>query len=350
MHDLDFLVPSALVDPSLAAELLRDQALPNLARIVAHAASVETIALPPDASLTSWQAWVFGTRAGVGVEHVNIAELWMAACGMAPSTKAGRYLAEPAHFRIAKDHLRLDDPRTLAITLAEVRALVDSIEPVLAEAGWRLDPIELATLTHWPLSRDDGVALSGAAIERAIGDNVAAWQPRIIEASTSVGEDVALAWRRCVNEIQMLWFGHPVNEAREANGQPAINTLWLSGNGERRSAQPHYAAVDSGLPLLASLGIEPDAPRALESFDRFIDAERGADWSGWREQLARLDARLAGVIRQQAAKSLGALTLILCGEDAIKVVTIGPRDLAKVWRGWGRKRTLADLFSDNPAG
>jgi hypothetical protein len=33
------------------------------------------------------------------------------------------------------------------------------------------------------------------------------------------------------NEIQMLWHISPINEARQASGLPAINSIWISGIG-----------------------------------------------------------------------------------------------------------------------
>jgi len=343
MRDLDFLVPAVLVEPPLAAELLREQVLPTLARIVARSGEgIDTFLVPPEASPTTWQAWVFGTRAGTNIDAINVGELWAMACGVAPSTKGARYVAEPAHFAIARDHLRLDDPRDLAFTLVEARELAAVIEPVLGDAGWRLEPIEPATLHHWMLVRDEA-ALSAAAIDRAIGDNVAAWQPRATVSSGDV--DAALAWRRCVNEIQMEWFGHPINEAREARGQQPVNTLWLSGNGAPRGAMPHYATIDSGLPLLAALSIEPDAQRSLETFDGFIAPSRNEDWSGWREQLAPLDARLEAILREQQQGTIGRLTIALCGRDIAKVLTIEPRDLGRFWRDWKSKPDLGAVFA-----
>ncbi|MEO8936881.1 MAG: hypothetical protein ABI277_03765, partial [Burkholderiaceae bacterium] len=210
------------------------------------------------------------------------------------------------------------------------------------------DAIEPATLTHWLLVRDDGVALSAPAIERAIGDNVAAWQPRAPDgaAEHAAGDAAALAWRRCVNEIQMMWFGHPVNDARETAGKPSINTLWLSGNGAARTPMPHYRAVDSSLPLLAALPFEPDATRTLETFDGFIDPARHDDWSTWRVQLAALDAKIGDVLRRQADGSIGVATLVFCGRDGAKLLVVGPRDLAKFWRGWSRGPSLVDLFAE----
>lgn len=350
MHDLDLLVPSALVDPGISTDLLRDRAMPHLARVLAFGHRAPDLVVPSQASLTPWQAWVFGGPDGSASERVNLGELWAMACGIAPASAGGRYVVEPAHFKVANDHLRLDDPAGLAITLAEARALAAVVEPVLRDAGWRLDPIEPATLTHWLATRDDGAALSAAAIEKAIGDNIADWQPRMPEQAATTAGDAALAWRRCVNEIQMLWFGHPVNEAREARGQPTVNTLWLSGNGrasDEQPALPRYASVVSALPLLAALPIEAGAPRMLESFDRFIEPARREDWSSWRSELESLDARLGAALRQQVDGAVGALTLVLCGRDRATATTIVPKDRRRVWRGWfGKPAPLDGVFAD----
>jgi hypothetical protein len=348
MHDLHFLVPSVLVDPSFAPELLRDQPLPQLGRVAVHAGRSDVVDGAPDAALTRWQSWVFADASGTPPERVNLAELWAMACGIAPSRRAGRYLAEPAHFKVANDHLRLDDPGDLAITLAEAHALVAAIEPVLHDAGWRLDPVEPATLTHWMLHRDDGQALSGAAIERAIGDNVASWQPRRVDDApgTTSDRDAALAWRRCVNEIQMHWFDHPVNAAREVRGQPTINTLWFSGNGAPAATLPRYAAVDSGLPLLAALPVDPAATCALETFDGFVESARREDWSAWRETLAVFDARIGQILERQRGGDIGTLTLVLCGRDRATALTLVPRDLARFWRRWKKPPSIVALLSE----
>ncbi len=344
MADLDLLVLAALVDPAIATELFRDVLLPNLSRVAARAAPIDALSLPFDAVLTSWQAWVFGMRAGLPFEQVNVAELWCAACGLPPAPRDGRYLVEPAHFAIARDHLRLDDPRALDVTLVEARALAESVEPILADAGWHLDPIEPATVTHWPVSRRDGAALVAPAIDRAVGDNVAAWQPRMVHASSS-GVDAALAWRRCVNEIQMVWFAHPVNEAREATGRPTINTLWLSGNGGPRGPQPRYAAVDATMPLLAAIEIEPSAPRTLEGDTRLVEPARAEDWGRWRDELVRLDERIGELLRAQAAKRIGTITMVLCGDREARAVPVAPDRAGGFWRRWGRKPSPSTLFA-----
>lgn len=342
MVDLELLVPAALVEPSLAAELLAGRQMPHLARMLGRAEAPATTTWPPQGPLTAWQRRVFGEKA-------NVAELWAMASGLAPLPTGGRWLAEPVHFSIARDHLRLDDPAAFELSIAEARELADAAQPALAEAGWVLEPVEPATLRHWFLRRADAADVAGAAVERAIGDNIAAWQPRMTRAAKDTAIDQALAWRRCVNEIQMLWFGHPVNEARESRGVPTINTLWLSGDGGARPSLPHYRAIDASLPLLAALPVEPDATRTLETFDELVPPARREDWGEWRERLADLDARIGNATTRMERGEVGAVEVVLCGRDAVRTVTLAPGDLKRFWRGWKKAPSVIDMLSDPSA-
>jgi hypothetical protein len=343
MHDLDFIVPAALVAAALAAELLRDTSMPCLARMLARARRVEDIDLPPDAPLAPWQAWLFGRdEAAASIDRVNIAEAWAAAAGE-PATTGGRWLAEPAHFTIANDHLRLDDPAALDLTVDEARQLAEAAGPVLAAAGWRLAPFRADAHRHWIVHRDDAASLSAAAIDRAIGENVAAWQPR---SGADRNDAAALAWRRCVNEIQMTWFEHPVNAAREGRGSPTVNTLWLSGNGKPATALPTWWAIESAIPMVVALPITSDAPRALETFDALTEPARRGDWTAWRDRLAGLDSRLGVLAKGQATGAIGTLTVVLCGHEHFKVATVEAGDARKFWRSWTRGPSIADLLSE----
>jgi hypothetical protein len=57
-----------------------------------------------------------------------------------------------------------------------------------------------------------------------------------------------------VNEAQMLLHAHPVNEAREARGEPPINSLWLWGAGRAPSVPaPRWRSVNADDPLVRGL-------------------------------------------------------------------------------------------------
>lgn len=418
MHDVDLLVPFARVEAELARDLLRDAELPHLSQLLRAAETRNDVAMPADSPLVPWQAWLFVRRAldldddrwMSRIDDINLAELWAMACGVPPYADEGRWLAEPAHFTVARDHLRLDDPGALTMSIDEARDLARAASPALTSAGWTLAPIEAATVRHWFMTREDPIDLSGPAIERAIGENVAAWQPRstsptpppsappigapiaavsaaratasTASARTSIAAsaaaptsasttasatvstaalgaasilpDPSLAWRRCINEIQMSWFDHPVNAAREARGLPAINTLWLSGNGRPRAPLPRYRAIDSHLSLVTALQREPGATRALETFDGLIEAARAEAWDTWRQRLSALDARIDTLERGRRDGTIGALSIVLCGQRSLLHLGVARRSARGAWhRAWRRLASapsLVDALTDGGGG
>ena len=78
-----------------------------------------------------------------------------------------------------------------------------------------------------------------------------------------------------LTEIQMLLHGHAVNEAREARGEPAVNSLWFWGAGRLPAkTQGRWKSVTSADPLALGLArLASAAARALP-----------ANASAWLEQ------------------------------------------------------------------
>lgn len=57
-----------------------------------------------------------------------------------------------------------------------------------------------------------------------------------------------------LNEVQMVLHEHPVNEAREARGEPALNSVWLWGAGRApRAVQASWQSVTSDEPIALGL-------------------------------------------------------------------------------------------------
>jgi len=57
-----------------------------------------------------------------------------------------------------------------------------------------------------------------------------------------------------LNEVQMVLHEHPVNEAREARGEPAVNSVWLWGGGRAADkAQGPWRSVTAGDPVARGL-------------------------------------------------------------------------------------------------
>ena len=159
---------------------------------------------------------------------------------------------EPIHIHAARDHLVLTSTQILDIQAAEADALFDSVKDIFAE---------MSTVTHrsmphkWFIESQALQTLSTVSTTQAEGRNIDHWMP----SDTSI-EGVARQWRKWQNEIQMIWFNHPVNEARQAEGMLSINSVWISGNGKLADIKPNerllqanqWHSSDGCLNLLAS--------------------------------------------------------------------------------------------------
>jgi hypothetical protein len=82
--------------------------------------------------------------------------------------------------------------------------------------------------------------------------------------------------RRLQNEAQMLFYSHPVHDARAAQRRPAVNSIWYHACGPWAPSQPAVQTVH-----------RHSLRDALQAHD--------GDWAAaWREWAARATAQLQG--------------------------------------------------------
>ena len=143
-------------------------------------------------------------------------------------------LLTPAHWLLARDHVSLIDPVELRLADDESRGLFEAVRDLLEGDGWRL---AYGAPLAWYASNESLRDLPCASIDRAIGRNVDFWLAG--NAAGVRGDDPRQrAVRRLQNEVQMLLYHHPVNEAREERGAPTVNSFWLDGCGMRQPERP----------------------------------------------------------------------------------------------------------------
>jgi hypothetical protein len=183
------------------------------------------------------------------------------------------------------------------------------MQPYFAEDGITL---VFETAGRWLARGEVFRDLVSASLERVIGRDLAPWLP----ASPTL--------LRLQNEMQMLLYPHPVNEARSERGALPVNSFWLSGSGALTT------------PLLTPLA-EPTVPQQLRHA-----ALRG-DWPAWRDAWQQLDATEGAALL--AALNQGAeVTLTLCGERASQSFTPAPRGLLRRLTGLWQRPALPSLL------
>ena len=198
-----------------------------------------------------------------------------------PAGKAWAWIT-PCHWAMGHLHATLSDPAALNLDEQESRALLALLQPYFETDGLTLHYLSPERwLAEGELLRD----LPTASLDRVLARNVDAWLP---------GAPQARPLRRLQNEVQMLLYIHPFNDARELKRQLPVNSFWISGTG------PLPAASET-----APLDIS--APRSL------AQAVFKEDWPAYAQAWQALNAHeLTQLLARQRAGETVRLTL--CGE------------------------------------
>ncbi|MCX8005512.1 MAG: regulator, partial [Burkholderiaceae bacterium] len=161
-------------------------------------------------------------------------------------------------------------------------------------------------------------------------------------------------------DIQMRWHRLPLNEAREADGRPTVNGLWLYGGGlwQPLAARP-FAAVAADDPTvrgwaLAS-GLDPAAVACADALppgaadaetllyrDDLAAAFQAQDWAAWRTAFETLAAALDGFLARAFACGHREVTLLLAGRGHLRAVALRAGDRLRFWRATPTARLFAE--------
>ena len=192
----------------------------------------------------------------------------------------------PCHWAMGHMHATLSDPAALALTEVESRALLAIVQPYFETDGITLHYVSALGPGRWLAEGELLRQLPTAALDRVLARNVDAWLPDAPQARPL---------RRLQNEIQMLLYTHPFNDAREVKRQLPVNSFWISGTGDLPAS-----------PALADAA-QISAPRHL------AQAVFKEDWAAYAQAWQALDTdELAQLLARQRAGETVRLTL--CGE------------------------------------
>lgn len=244
--------------------------------------------------------------------------------------------ADPVHLRFHQERIILADAGAFDLEMAEALAITAALNQTFADIG----EFHVANdARRWYLKLN-------VAVDHPV-EPISAVAGRRIDGELK-GQPLPLT--RWLNEVQMFLHGHPVNEQRQAEGKPAINSLWLWGGGALNKEQhsSHLTAVFSDNPLARGLAqaaalplhdkptrlaaILPSAgARPLVVLDQLLPRVLYEDSEGWRATFEKLERDWFAPLQKALGKQVDRVSLLaptVYGELHYTV------DASERWKFW----------------
>lgn len=130
--------------------------------------------------------------------------------------KTGQLLVCPINLQVHLSHISLNDSKTLAITAEEARILTEDISSFLHNEEYLFTAI---TPTLW-------VMTPPKLLDTQFPSPYDLQRDKIQQQIEYLGKDDQQL-EKMISEIQTFLFTHPINQKREQNGFPTINSLWI---------------------------------------------------------------------------------------------------------------------------
>jgi hypothetical protein len=162
--------------------------------------------------------------------------------------------ADPIHMRMLHDRIVLVPSAGFSVSRDEAEALCEALNVHLAGV-MTVHPLHPE---RWCARLEQALSVEAASPLELAGQDLEGNLPRGPHATRV---------HALLNEIQMALHPHPVNQAREARGEPPINSVWLWGEGTAPAgARGRWLSVSAGEPLALGLArLAGERARALPS-------------------------------------------------------------------------------------
>ncbi len=130
--------------------------------------------------------------------------------------------AAPVHLVLQRDTFSLAEPVPMPLESGEIDVLTAALDKHFEVERMQFFWHE----NQWFLRLETNPNIQTHAPEAALNKAVGAYLP--------TGEG-AMQWASFTNEIQMLLYEHPINQAREAKGLLIVNSIWCYGGGQLKT-------------------------------------------------------------------------------------------------------------------
>ena len=337
MKNVHLVITDLFLPKDFAAEVCAGLNLPALEKLLARGASLS--AVQTDQAGVTFEDFLCELFAVSCSSGAPVAAISAAFDGL----EAGYWLrADPVHVRLQREQVVLLP--NVAVSRDESAVLCASLNEHFFDQGltfvaphpsrWYVRLDALPDILTVPLSQVSG---------------------RNIHGNLPTGVD-SRRWHQLFNEIQMLLFAHPLNEAREARGEMPINSVWLWGAGRcEMPAENAYDCVNSDDILLEMLALAAKIPctnwpekwhenslagRQLLVWTGLRSALQQGDLAGWRDALQTFETNYAQPLLQALrAGKISQLRIDILGGDSVRQINL---NRMQAWSFWHRSRRLAD--------
>ena len=221
--------------------------LPNLREIWTHWHAIERVSQSDDWALPIERRYAeaLGWRSGTATAPIPLAALVTAQTSGAPQAALTPCAwLRPIHVISGMNDIIAQLPASMAMPEAHARAFFDAIKPLCDEDGMTLTWL---TPGRWLLTGERLRGITTPSLARASNQHMAPYVPFVSASHLAKHPDAAdnLKWLlRLQNEVQMLFYTHPMNDEREGAGLPTISGIWVEGAGALDGATVNGATVE----------------------------------------------------------------------------------------------------------
>ncbi|NNG25456.1 hypothetical protein [Telluria aromaticivorans] len=330
MSQITLVLPHLLPLPEFAPDLVRALQAPMLASLLTRTNAHERSMAVDTARALPHEQWLARALGLAPDGEPAFAAAAMRGFGLDPEDGTW-FIVNPAHVQIARSHSMMADLRHLGLLEDEGRALFEAARPLCEEIG---RPLRYGDAQTWFLRADDWGHIDTATPDTVAGMDLTDFVPR---------GPRALAYRKLQNEVQMAWYTHPVNAAREAKRLPAVNAFWLWGaaaGGTRPAGEVTSFKAPGWIRALSQRKADSldDIKGALAQdgllyVGNLADSALAADWGTWLHQVQQLEDKLfaplhAALVQGRVTK----LRLVLSSRDGLAEFTTTAMAQRKFWR------------------
>ena len=326
MKKVHIVIPDLFLPTQLAAYACADLRLPALEKLLSRS---QVSSLLPG----SLEAWLCGH---FGVDETAIAPLTLQADGV-PAGADYWLRADPVSISMQRDQTILQ--ADIALSAEEAAQLCASLNAHFAVDGLHFIAPHPQ---RWYLQLQHAPVMQTYPLPQVVGTEMHAHLP--------YGKD-ALRWHGVINEIQMLFYEHAVNQAREQRGEMPVSGVWLWGEGKLAEMLLQPFAKMAGDSELAYAFAQAAGISVLKETDRIPvsvikeegdlllvweglrSALQGADIGKWRTVVQQFEKNIAApLLAALAAGQIEQITLDVLSEGSSRRFVLTRTSLWKFWR------------------